>query len=170
MNNIERAKSYISSKPGTVKIFCAANKASGKTVFTFYTEQAMIELIDSKSNVFDYREDGLRWAGRMVNKHDSHKEIGTLTIDTAWNKFQVNAKGFMSDDQETLVCAALNVGGAWTTHRNDINGVMAKLKSLTWEWTGKNHRRGVHDIHATDAQGVEYWIEVKGVRGRIFYS
>lgn len=164
----ERAFSYVSAKAGQVKVTIAACKASGKTVFMVYSEDAMKELIDAGSNALVFKEDGVRWAGRMVNKVDRHIEAGRFTCSVAWNKFAVGSNGFMSDAQEQTVMDALNMGGVWESVKD--SALIAKLRGLRWEWTGHNHRRGVHDLHAVDADGVEYWIEVKGVHGRLFYS
>lgn len=164
----ERAINYTKGKAGQVKVTVAACKASGKTVFMVYSEDAMRALIEGESNALVFKEDGVRWAGRMVNKVDVHLEACRLTVNVAWNKFQVGSNGFMSDAQEQAVRDALNEGGLWQAVRDAA--LMNKLRGLTWEWTGHNHRRGVHDLHAVDAEGVEYWIEVKGVHGRLFYS
>ena len=168
LNNTECFNNYVSAKAGQVKVTIAACKASGKTVFMVYSENAMKTLCERNSNALVYSEDGIRWAGRMVNKIDMHIEAGRVTFPLAWNKFAVGRNGFMSDAQEQAVMQALNEGGAWENVRDAA--LISVLRSLTWEWTGHNHRRGIHDLHAIAADGTEYWIEVKGVHGRLFYS
>jgi len=164
----ERYLSYTSSNDAQVKVMACICKASGKSVVCFYSSEAMAALNEARSNALSYKEEGIHWTGRMVNKLDLHLEACRLTLNVAWNKFQVGRNGFMSDAQEQAVMQALNEGGDWYPVKDAA--LMAKLRSLTWEWRGHNHRRGVHDLYAVDSDGVEYWVEVKGVNARIYYS
>lgn len=164
----ERSLNYTKDREGVIKVTAGLCKASGKTVVCFYTASAMADLIEAGSNALAFKEDGIRWAGRMVNKLDRHTEACRLTLNVAWNKFAVGSNGFMSDAQEQAVMAALNEGGDWFAVTDA--GLMNLLRGLTWTWEGHNHRRGVHDLHAVLPDGTEIWIEVKGVHGRLFYS
>lgn len=175
----ERAKSYLSAKTG-LKFFAGLCKASGKTEILIYTEDVAKSLIDMHSNVYLYKEDGIRWAGRMVNKLDTHSEACRVTINTAWNKFSVGKNGFMSDAQENALLNALEDAFArWTVigdkkrepERYEHNlKILRMLQSLKWQWTGHNHRKGVHDLYAEMPNGTPVWVEVKGINGRVFYS
>ena len=178
MTREERFASYVRSKDGELKIMACMNKASGRTVVSFLLEQDMLELLDMKSNALAFKDEGIKWTGRMVNKLDVHKERVRLTIPHAWNKFVVGKNGFMSDDQEQSVMKALNEGGDWymvqpagNAERCEQNAQLYRLlRSVQWTWEGHNHRRGVHDLKAILPDGTVVWVEVKGINARVYYS
>lgn len=165
----ERYLAYTSERDATqLKVTACFCKASGKSVVLFYTSEAMASLVKARSNALVYKDEGIRWKGPMVNKLDMHVEAFRLTLNVAWNKFQVGSNGFMSDAQEQAILAALTEGGEWFPVKDPE--LMRLLRSLTWEWRGHNHRRGVHDLYARLPDGREVWVEVKGVNGRLYYS
>lgn len=163
-----RAHSYIQPKAGQLKFHACFCKHSGRSKVLFFTPDGLEELIAARSNALLFKEDGIRWAGLMTNKLDRHTEFARLTINCPWNKFQVGKNGFMSDAQEQAVMDALKTA-VWEVLPGG-HELVRLLQSLDWEWTGHNHRRGVHDLHAVLPDGTEVWIEVKGIHGRLFYS
>lgn len=172
MTPLERAQSYIAAKPNERKIFALLCKAGNFTDVLFTSEEGMEEFIHNPKAVA-MAEDGLRWSGHMIDNVGHHSEFLRLRLRIKWDNFKCNKRGLMSDAQEQLVCEALNtMRGEWYVNKsNDPDGIESmKIRRLIWKWVGNIHRRGMCDLIATDAFGTTWRLEVKGIRGRLFWS
>ena len=171
MDNLERSLSY--ARGNGRKIFAMVAKDGRNSIFCIFDFDAMRAMLENENTRnIERRDDGNRWKGLRIDNLD-HYEIARIRVPIAWNGFKADKRGFMATSQELTMIDALNSGARMEimhTATEEQKTIARRVASMVWTHTGNNHRRGVADGVATDADGVIWQLEIKGIDGRLFYS
>lgn len=171
MTNLEKSLSY--AQGNGKKIFAMVAKDGRNSVFCIFDYSAMRAMLENvNTRNIERRDDGNRWKGLRIDNLD-HYEIARIRIPIAWNGFKADKRGFMATSQELAMIDALNNGAhmeLMRTATEEQRAIARQIASMVWTHTGNNHRRGIADAVAMDADGNTWQLEVKGIDGRLFYS